>query len=188
MKRIALPLLLLALAACGGSRPYTFSGGDPGGGPIPGPPAPATAFVYEDPLDTSGWRLVRNAASTPERLVLDLMPPAGGSGMGVTLEISVPAAIAAWDEAGPAPGCPYQGTLVQRFSRNGGTLRLLLSQRPPIPPASYGAGPVATLALRKAAGAPLGPVSMTFANAAHLAAPLVSPETVVPAAGVLKIQ
>lgn len=188
MKRIAFPFLLLLLAACGGGAgPASSVGGNPGGG-NPEPPAPATGLVYVDPVDTSGWRLVRNPASTPQLLVLDLMAPAGGSGMGVTLEVSVPGALAAWEQAGPAPDCPYLGARVQRIALDGGTLRLILAQRPHLTPARYDTGPVATFALRRVAGGPAGQVPLTFANAAHLSGPLASPETISPRAGDLRIQ
>lgn len=188
MKRIALPLLLLALAACGGSGPSSSGGGNSGGGVTPQPPAPAGSLAYEDPLDASRWRLVRNSDSTPDLLVLDLMPPEGGSGMGVTLEASVPAALATWVGAAPALGCPYQGALVQRIAADGGTLRFLLSQRPPMAPVRYDRTPVATFVLKRVAGSPLGPVSMTVGNAGHLSGPLARPETIAPQPGVLRIQ
>jgi hypothetical protein len=49
----------------------------------------ATGLVYEDPTDP-GWRLVQNAASTPMRLVLDLVGPAGLKTRGVAFNLQAP--------------------------------------------------------------------------------------------------
>lgn len=63
----------------------------------------ATGLSYVDPTDSTQWRLVRSAASTPGHLVLDLLGPDGGSGYGVAFSLSLPANAtwAAVDASGP---------------------------------------------------------------------------------------
>ena len=73
-------LFTATLAACGGDS------GD--SSPPAAPPAPAapkaapTSLSYTDPT-SSGWRLIKDASSTPTRLVLDLVGPAGTQTRGV---------------------------------------------------------------------------------------------------------
>jgi hypothetical protein len=76
--RLALPIFLLGLsaAACGGS---SSSG-------------PAQGLTYEDPTGT-GWRLVKNPASTRTRLVLDLVGPAGLKTRGAGFNLVAPSSV-----------------------------------------------------------------------------------------------
>lgn len=167
--------LLLAALACGG---------------MVGPPA-ATSLVYADPGDTTQWRLVQAPSSTPTHLVLDLLAPAGTSGMGVTLVLQVDGTLASWGQAGGAglvlPGS-YAGPLAQKASLQGATLRILLSQENPTPPIAYADAPVLTVALDLAGGVQPGPVALSATEAGHLPAPRTLPTAVTVAVGALKAQ
>lgn len=71
---------LTLLLACGGH------GGDK---------AKATALAYSDPAGP-GWLLVKNPASTPTHLVLDLKAPAAGTGLGVGFKLTLDDRQAQW--------------------------------------------------------------------------------------------
>ena len=75
-------LLLGLLSACGGSSSGVGSAAKP-----------ASALAYTNPLDSSGWRLVKDASSTPARLVLDLVGPAGLKSRGAGFNLQAPASV-----------------------------------------------------------------------------------------------
>jgi hypothetical protein len=81
MNRILLVVAAL-LVGCGSKTPSVE----------PYTPVAAEGFDYQDPTST-GWRLVRNPASTVTRLVLDLRGPAAFKSRGVGLNLKAPAGV-----------------------------------------------------------------------------------------------
>lgn len=82
-----LPGLLLGLTmACGGSS-------NPSPNVIYTPPSnAASGFAYTSPTGT-GWRLVEDAASTPTRILLDLVGPSGTLSRGAGFNLQAPAGV-----------------------------------------------------------------------------------------------
>ncbi|HTL98550.1 MAG TPA: hypothetical protein VL181_07080 [Holophagaceae bacterium] len=92
---LLLSLVLLGSAlACGGGA----------GGSQASATAPATRLSYSDPSGT-GWRLVKDGSSTPARLVLDLVGPAGLKTRGAGFNLVAPKGIrfGTFPSADPVP-------------------------------------------------------------------------------------
>lgn len=93
LKRLSPLLLVAALAACGGGSTTASA-----------PPTVApTSLSYADP-GGSGWRLVKDPASTPTRLVLDLVGPSDTQtrGVGFNLKRGMGLAFGRFDNGGYA--------------------------------------------------------------------------------------
>lgn len=120
----------------------------------------ATGLSYADPA-TEGWRLVKNVgASTPDRLVLDLVGPEGESGRGVELVLATEPAESVWAQVDPdtdrvrniAFDLGPEPRLLAAHEA-GGTLRAGVFQKgDSAPPAAY-TGPLVSVALELASGA-----------------------------------
>jgi hypothetical protein len=89
MRNRHLSLLLAGLVlglslACGGGSTSA---------PAPAPAAPtATGLTYSDPTG-SGWRMLKDASSTPSRLVLNLVGPTGLKTRGVGFNLQAPTTV-----------------------------------------------------------------------------------------------
>lgn len=128
-------LAVAGFLACGG-----------GGDSTPPPPPTATGLAYTDP--TAGtYKLVKNASSSGSHLVLDLVGPATGTAMGVSITLSADAAKVAWVDV-PAGGTTAvlmqngtqfnlgTGTPIQKAKATGGVLQATVAQKAPTAPAS----------------------------------------------------
>lgn len=146
MNRFSPLLLAAALALLSGCF---------GGDSRPAPRQPGLA--YRDPSG-DGWRLLRNAESTANHLILDLYPPATEpSGRGIMLALETPVAGALWakvvatdpdlvrDRGVYALGAGVQARV---GSRDGNRLQVALVQKGATLPAAYAAtAPVLSIAL-----------------------------------------
>lgn len=154
----SLPAMLAGLLACGGG----------GGGTSA--PAKATSLVYTDP-SSGDYRLVRNSASAGTHLVLDLVGPATGTAMGVSITLSAEAGKVAWVDV-PAGGTTSQlvkngtqftlgsGTPIMKAKASGGLLQATVAQKSPTAPASLN-GTLLQVALDLKAGLAPGAISLS---------------------------
>ena len=147
-------VLLLALAGCGGG----------GGGTAPA--ASGGSLAYVDPPQTQGqFALVRDAASTPGLLVLDLVGPAGTAAVGVTFGFDVASAGAAWSTA-PAVVTngsvfvPATGSQVVQGWVNAGRLQGIVSNKGLAAQVADIGGVIGQIRLTPAPGGAAGPVGL----------------------------
>jgi len=147
-------LVLALLSACGGGSTA--------------PHAPASSLSYQDPTAT-GYRLLRNAASTPTHLVLDLVGPSGATAKGVALFLEADPARATWVHPTGAtgtvvaPGAVFPlGAAPQMLKDRveGGVLQVGLFQKGGAATV-LGSAPILTLALDLKASASVGTVLLS---------------------------
>jgi hypothetical protein len=136
-------LALAALLACGG------------GGGSSAPPK-ATGLAYTDPASGT-YRLVKNASSSGSHLVLDLVGPATGTAVGVSITLITDGAKATWVDV-PAGGTTQvlmqngtqfslgSGTPIQKAKAVGGVLQATVAQKAPTAPAPLD-GPLLRVAM-----------------------------------------
>ena len=141
-------LALLGLLACGGGG----SSSTP-----PPPPAPtATTLVYTDPT-TGTYKLMKNASSSGSHLVLDLVGPSTGTGMGVALALTADTTKVTWVDVPPGGttsvlmqnGTQFvlgAGTPIQKAKATGNLLQATVAQKAPQGAASLN-GPLLRVAL-----------------------------------------
>lgn len=129
-------LLLMGLLACGGG----------GGGSTPPPPPTATSLAYTDPT-TGTYKLMKNASSSGSHLVLDLVGPATGTGMGVAITLNADATRVTWVDVPPGGttavlmqnGTQFTlgtGTPIQKAKAAVGVLQATVAQKAPTAAAS----------------------------------------------------
>jgi hypothetical protein len=127
-------LALPAFLACGG-----------GGSSTPPPPPTATGLAYTDPTSGS-YKLVKNTASSGAHLVLDLVGPATGTAMGVSVTLTGDAKTTWVDiPAGGTTAVLLQngsqfnlgtGTPIQKAKATGNVLQATVAQKAPTAEAS----------------------------------------------------
>jgi len=147
---------LSALAGCGGGSSV---------GPIA--LAGATAGLsYVDPAQAAGqFTLVRDAASTPAILVLDLLAPSGIPAVGVTFGFDVDTTRAVWSSS-PAVVTngvvftPATGNQLVQGWVNGGRLQAIVSNKGLAAQVADLGGVIGQIRLNPVAGAPKGTVTL----------------------------
>jgi hypothetical protein len=132
---------------------------------------------------------VRNSSSSDTTLLLDLLAPTGSSGRGVTVVLTADPGLVGWkplDGTSLIKNGGYAGDLIQKTSLKGGTLGVLLSQKPGVP-VSYGVGPVLSVALELKPAVQPGTIQFTAAQGSHLGVST-TPEAMTIAVGTLNAQ
>lgn len=154
---------LLATLACGG-------GG--GGGGTPRSTVKASQLAYQASASTTTWRLVQDPASVGNKLVLDLMAPAGTLGQGFTVVLTTDPANAAWTKVdGTSFALQNQfaapAVSLVSVSASGADLRVVFGQTPGNP-VNYGSNPVVQVALTLPVSATVGGVTLAASLAGNL--------------------
>jgi hypothetical protein len=147
---------------------------------------PATKLAYTDPIGAApgAWQLVTDAASTDQRLVLDLLPPAAcTSGQGLDLTLNSGSA-ATWSFLGSV----YSSPQVRVRGGQGTALAIQVTQAPGAAAAPYPADTaVLQVAAALAPGAAVQDIVLAASQAEHLR-DLGAADPITIAVGTLKAQ
>lgn len=167
-----LPFRSAGYAVLGGLAALTVGCGGSSASQTPAAPAAAQGLIYTAPA-TTGYKLVRGAASTPTHLVLDLVGPQGSQLKGVVLTLTSDGVRTAWGNPGGVD--PYlkaggvldlgSGTPLAKSQLAGAALQAGLFQKGSAPAATLGTAPIFSLAVDLRAGAKPGAVPLAASSA-----------------------
>jgi len=147
---------LAGLMACGGSNGSSA----------------AKSISYSDPVST-GYRLVKDAASTDTNLVLDLVGPSGTQIQGGLFTLTTDTTKATWGKPGTSEAYVLEGgalnlgtgTKLLKSKVSGQTLTGALYQKGTTAAATLGSLPILTVALDLKTGASAGSLNLACTSA-----------------------
>jgi len=163
----------LALTALAGVLAGALACGGGSSSPTSSAPSVGQSLVYSNPSGTAGYRLVRDAASTPTHLILGVVGPSGTQIQGIVASFSADTSRAVWSSPGGtdphmAAGSTLSlgsGTPLLKSTLTGAALEAAVFQKGAVAPATLGSGPVFSVALDLVAGAPAGKVGLASPSA-----------------------